>query len=308
MHVRPRGATDGGIQSELWRLIMRKWFARVAAAGTVVLLIPAALVSAHARHRQDHFRIVRHLAPYSRLVGSHFAGTSAAHVKPARAAAVPPGSSSVPGYCEGPVVDTLYSFTAAPGPASGSVSTSVNNELVAAFVGSAGPKTGGQSVTVSGGGLTWHKVGSENAAGGDSEVWYAIAPNRISRQKITATQSKKPFAESLTVVTFKAASGVGASGSFTSSKGAPTGTITTTKPCGWVWAAGNDPAAGALRKVPSGQNAWVQALILGNVYGAPSTFWTQSTNLPTTTAGTPVTINDTAPANDPYNLVLAEIF
>jgi hypothetical protein len=183
----------------------------------------------------------------------------------------------------------------------------VSNELVVAFVGSTGPKAGGQSVTVSGGGLSWHKVAATNTAGGDAEVWWAIAPSKGTHRGITATQAKTPYAESLMMFTYKSASGIGASGTFTSAKGAPFGQLTTTQACGWVWAVGNDPAAGVKRTVPPGQNAWTTTTITGNGYGAPSTFWVQSTTIPTTTLGTLVTINDTAPATDPYNLVLAEV-
>jgi hypothetical protein len=280
---------------------MKRYVACLAAAA-VALVGFSALANAQTRHRKDHFTIVHHLAPYSSRSGAHFAGTIAAHVT-----AAPPGSNSG-SYCTGPVVDTLYSFNFAPGPASGKVSTSVSNELLVAFVQSSGPKTGGQSVTVSGGGLTWHKVASQNTAGGDAEVWYAIAPSRISSQKITATQAKTPYAEALNIVTFKGATGIGTSGTFTASTGAPTGTIKTSHACGWVWASGNDPSAATLRGVPSGQTAWIQATLSGNVYGAPSTFWTQSTNSFTPTAGTSVTINDTSPTKDAYNLVLAEVY
>ena len=37
------------------------------------------------------------------------------------------------------------------------------------------------------------------------------------------------------------------------------------------------------------------------------TYWVQSTNGITSKAGTKVTINDTKPPKDPYNLVLVEI-
>jgi hypothetical protein len=37
------------------------------------------------------------------------------------------------------------------------------------------------------------------------------------------------------------------------------------------------------------------------------TFWTQSQTAPTPLAGTTVTINDTAPTADRWNLVLAEV-
>jgi hypothetical protein len=183
------------------------------------------------------------------------------------------------------------------------VSTSVANELLVAFVQSNGPKAGGQSSTVSGGGLTWKKVASQNKALGDAEVWYAFAPTPVSKQTITATAAIPGFDENMMIVAFTNANGIGASGTFFSLEGAPTGTIKTTHPESGVWASGNDPGAAAFRGVPSGQNAWVQVLD----FTAKSTFWTQSTTNPTTNAGTSVTINDTSPTGDPFNLVLVEV-
>jgi hypothetical protein len=162
---------------------------------------------------------------------------------------------------------------------------------------------------VSGGGLTWHQAAADNKEGGDAEVWYASAASTISRQKITATASIAGYPENLTLVTFTNASGIGASGTFSAASGKPTGTIATTQPDSWVWASANDPTGATFRTVPSGQNAWVQALFSSTSGGTTvkGTFWTQSTKNPTTNGGTNVTVNDTAPATDPYNLVLVEI-
>jgi hypothetical protein len=279
---------------------MRRRTVLLAAAAAIFVLVPAALVSAHTRHR-DHWTVTHHIPRWSRLLGAHLAGSSAA-----RTASAPAGSNNG-NYCSNLSVDGVFTYTFAPGPASGSVSTSVNKELVVAFVGSAGPKTGGQTVKVSGGGLSWTKVTSVNTAGGDVEVYYAIAPTKGTYKGITATQTKTPYVESLMMITYKGASGIGAFGTSTSPKGAPFGQITTQNSCGWVWAVGNDPAAGVKRTPGSGQNIWTTTTVNGNVYGAPSTFWLQSTTTPTAAANTLVTINDTAPANDPYNLALLEV-
>jgi hypothetical protein len=111
------------------------------------------------------------------------------------------------------------------------------------------------------------------------------------------------FDENLTLVSFQNAGGIGATGKFFSANGAPTGTITTTQANSWVWASGNDVGGAALRRAGPGQTAAVQALDLTS----RKTFWTQTTNQPTANVGTPVTINDTAPTTDPFNLVLVEI-
>jgi hypothetical protein len=286
---------------------MRKRTAYLAAAVAAVVLVPTALVSAHMRYRNHHTRyrnhwtITHHIPRYSSLLGAHVVGSSRARI-----ASSPPGSNNG-SYCTTPVVDALYTFTSSPGPASGSIKTSVSNEFVVAFVGSTGPSAGGQSVTVSGGGLSWHKVAAKNTAGGDAEVWWAIAGSKGTYTGITAKQAKTPYAETLMLFTYKSASAIGASGTFTSPMGAPTGTITPTHQCSWVWAVGNDPAAAVKRTPGAFQNVWTTTTVSGNGYGAPSTFWVQSTNFPNTSPR-PMTINDTAPAKDPYNLVLAEIY
>jgi hypothetical protein len=279
---------------------MRRRTVVLAAAAAAFVLVPAALVSAHTRHR-DHWTVTHHIPRWSRLLGAHLAGPSAA-----RAASAPAGSKNG-NYCSNLAVDGLFTYTFSPGPASGSVTTSVKNELVVAFVGSAGPKAGGQSVTVSGGGLSWHSVAAVNTQPGDAAIAYAIAPTVGTYKGITATQTKTGYAEALMMITYKGASGIGNSNTNSSAKGAPTGTVTTQYPCGWVFAVGNDPAAATKRTPGSGQNIWTTTLLSGNGYGAPSTFWVQSTTTPTATMGTPVTINDTAPSRDPFNLALAEI-
>ena len=265
----------------------RKYGASFAAAAAVALIGPGALAAAQTHHSRHHVVVLRHLIHH---IKAHFA-------------TCPRGSTS-PSYCTPPAVDSLFETFSSSSSASIPVSTSIANELLVAFVQSNGPKTGGQSSTVSGGGLTWKKAASQNKALGDAEVWYALAPSKISKQTITATASIKGYDENMTIVTFKNASGIGASGTFFSTSGVPTGTIKTTHPQSWVWASANDAGAAALRKVPSGQNAWVQVLD----FSAKSTFWTQSTINPTPNAGTSVTINDTAPTSDPFNLVLVEIF
>jgi hypothetical protein len=260
-----------------------------AAAAAATLIVPAALAVTHkhhVRHFKHHIVVVRHFR----------------HTLSGRAATCPPGST-VTNYCTPPVVDTLF-FTIGTSTASEPVSTNVANELVVAFVGSDGPKNGSQSSTVSGGGLTWHKAGAQNKGlGGAAEVWWAIAPTKITKQTITATASIKGYDEELTVVTFQNAPGIGAVGTNYSTSGAPKVTVTTTRPDSWVWATANDWGAAALRKVPIGQNAWIQVLDLT----ARKTFWTQSTSSATPSAGTAVTINDTAPTADPFNIVGVEI-
>lgn len=177
---------------------------------------------------------------------------------------------------------------------------SKHHELVVDYVSAQGPATGAQSVTVSGSGLTWTRVAQENGARGDTEVWVANSGTK-STVTVTAKASKKGFAISQTEVTYKNATGVGASGTFFSSSGAPAGSVTTTQGNSLVWGVGFDPASATGRAVGSGQKMFTQTK------AHATTSWVQHQVTPTPAPGTSVTINDTAPAADPYNLVVVEI-
>ena len=73
-------------------------------------------------------------------------------------------------------------------------------------------------------------------------------------------------------------------------------------PGGWVWGVGTDWTAARSRTVGAGQT-------LVDQYLSPSgdTYWLQRTNAQTPAAGTAVTINDTAPTADKWDLALVEV-
>ena len=186
--------------------------------------------------------------------------------------------------------------------ATAKLTTTTAGDLLVAFVSADSPAATGNTVTVSGGGLTWTRAGQENAALGDAELWTARATGTLSNTPITATAVGYPgYDVALTAIAFANATGIGASGEFSSADGAPTGTITTTQPNSWVFAAGDDWSRSVTRTPGSGQTVQHQA-----TDSVGDTYWVQSTSAPTASPG-PVTINDTAPGNDPFNLVLVEI-
>ncbi|PVZ60827.1 galactose oxidase-like domain-containing protein, partial [Arthrobacter sp. H-02-3] len=79
--------------------------------------------------------------------------------------------------------------------------------------------------------------------------------------------------------------------------------MTTTRTGSWVWAVGNDWSTATTRTVGSGQTKVDEFLA-----SSGDTFWTQRQSAPgTTTAPASVTINDTAPTVDRWNLSLIEI-
>ena len=85
--------------------------------------------------------------------------------------------------------------------------------------------------------------------------------------------------------------------------GAPTATLSPTKTGSWVWGVGNDSDRAITRTVGANQ-------IMVDEYLAPvgDTFWVQRQTAPSTGGSlAPVTINDTAPTTDRWNLAVIEI-
>jgi hypothetical protein len=201
----------------------------------------------------------------------------------------------------GPTVDTITP-TDGFGPVTASVSTSAAGDLLLAFVGSDGPVSA-QTATVSGGGLTWSLVNRANGQLGDAEVWSARATTQLSSVNITATQGHAGYDESLTVVAFKGATGTGASVAGGAGAGTPSLSLTTTKASSLVFGVGHDWDNAIARTLGSGQamvHQWLDTT-------TGDTFWTQRVNAVTGAAGSAVTVNDTAPGGDRWNLSIVEI-
>jgi len=190
-------------------------------------------------------------------------------------------------------------------------STTSTNELVLAFLATDDPGTGSNiTVTaVSGAGLTWTLVGRSNTQRGTSEIWRAFSAATLSKVSVTATLSKSVQA-SITVMSFSgvSASGTGGSGAIgatigaNASSGAPTATLVTTHNNSLVVGVGND-YDNAIARIPAAGQTLVHQ------YLAPvgDTYWVQRLNATTLLSGTSVSLSDTAPTGDRYNLFLCEI-
>jgi hypothetical protein len=194
--------------------------------------------------------------------------------------------------------------------ASPAFSTTAGNELLLAFVSTdylSGANT--QVSGVAGAGLTWALVVRANGQSGTSEVWRAFSSTPLSAATVTATLSQS-VASSLTVLTFSGVdtSGINGSGaigaiaSASKASGAPTATVVTTQPGSWVFGVGNDYDNALGRTVAAGQ-----ALIHQYLSPAGDTYWVQMQSSPTPLSGTSVSINDTAPTGDRYNLSIVEV-
>lgn len=175
--------------------------------------------------------------------------------------------------------------------------------LLVAYV-SADGSAAAQSATVTGGGLTWTLVKRADAKGtGTAEIWTARATGPLTNVTVTSALKIAGYDQSLTVVVYDGAAGIGASASAGKTKGAPSVSLTTTASGSWVFGVGEDYSRSVARTLGSGQS-----LVSQWVDTAPGeTFWVQDQSTTTANAGTSVTISDTAPTNDIWNLAAVEI-
>ena len=189
-------------------------------------------------------------------------------------------------------------------------STGASNELLLAFV--AGDYQSGPNTTVtgvSGAGLTWVLVVRTNPQSGTAEIWRAFASAPLSDVSVTATLSQS-VVSSITVMSFSGvdASGtngsgaIGASAGASGSSGAPTASLVTTRNNSWVFGVGNDFDNAIGRTLGAGQSLVHQYLA-----SVGDTYWVQMQSSPTAASGTAVTINDTEPTTDSYNLSICEV-
>lgn len=181
-------------------------------------------------------------------------------------------------------------------------STSSSGEVLIALVGSDGVSTP-QTVTVSGAGLKWTLVRRVNTRGGDSEIWTATASGILTGATVTSSQSSSGFDESLTVIAVAGASGVGASASANAGSGAPSVQLTSAAAGSLVFGVGNDYDNAVARTPGPGQSISHEWLDLTT----GDTYWAQAVTAPTTSAGQVVTVNDTAPTSDRWNLAAVEV-
>jgi hypothetical protein len=182
-------------------------------------------------------------------------------------------------------------------------STASPGELLVAFAAADGLLSGGQSLTVSGAGLSWTLAQRTNTQLGTAEVWTAYASTQLTGVTVTSTPAQPAFDQSLTVLAFQGASGIGAVAGASAASGAPTVTVTTSAAGSWVFGVGNDWDHPIARTLGAGQtmvHQWVDT-------GHNNTFWVQSTTAPTPGSGTAVQLNDTAPTTDQWNFAAVEV-
>ncbi len=190
-------------------------------------------------------------------------------------------------------------------------STTSGNELLLAFIATDASGTGANTTvtTITGAGLTWALVERTNIQWGTSEIWRAFAAAPLTSVSVSATLSSSVVA-SMTLVTFtgvdttgvNGSGAVGATASANAATGAPAASLVTTRNTSWVFGVGND-WDNAIARTP-GAN---QSLVHEFLSPTGDTYWVQKQNTTTSVSGTAVTINDTAPTGDRYNLSIVEV-
>lgn len=190
-----------------------------------------------------------------------------------------------------------------------SFSTKFANELLLAFVATDSNSSGITVTSVTGSGLTWVLVRRTNAQLGTAEIWRAFAPATLTNVSVRANLSQS-VAALITIVSFtgtdtsgtNGSGAIGTTGSGNANPGAPTASLVTSRNNSWVFGVGNDWDNATARTLGANQTMVRQYLA-----SVGDTYWVQSQNTPTALSGTTVTINDTAPATDRYNLTIAEV-
>jgi hypothetical protein len=246
----------------------------------------------------SHFLVVTGLAPsttyHYRVKGTDPYGNAGASSD---------ATFTTPGIPPPVTVDATVSKDGTGTQTTASFSTIAPQELLVAYVASDGPIGVGQTATVSGGGLTWSLVTRGDSQGGDAEVWQAIAPTTPTNLTVTSTQGVGGFDQSLTVVAYRGAVGVGASKSFSGKDSAPSVTLNMNRSGSLVYAVANDFNSATNRTVASGQSMVHQ--FLDTAVG--DTFWTQRLNGTGGPVESVVTMGDPAPANAIWNMAAVEI-
>ena len=190
-----------------------------------------------------------------------------------------------------------------------SFSTASGGQLLLAFVATDARSAGITVTGMTGAGLTWVLVRRTNGQLGTAEVWRAFAPAALKGVTVRASLSQN-VAASITIVSFTGADATGSNGAGAigatagaqASSGAPSASLVTSRSGSWVFGVGNDYDRAIARGVPADQR-------LVNQYLATvgDTYWVQRQNLPTPAGGTLVTINDTSPTTDRFNLTVVEV-
>ncbi|MCU1271981.1 MAG: hypothetical protein JWN74_3275, partial [Acidobacteriaceae bacterium] len=236
-------------------------------------------------------------------ISGTFVATKSASLLVKQALPPPPGNLAIDALV------TKDQGTSATTVNSGAFSTFASSELILAFVSTAASSANIAVTSMTGAGLTWDLVQRTNTQLGTSEVWRAFAANPVNNAFVTATLSQN-VTSSMLVVSFagvdtsgtNGSGAVGATAGSSGTSGAPTASLTSTRDNSMVLGVGNDWDSAIARIV--GPN---QTLLHQYLTSTGDTFWMQMQSAPIPLSGTSVTINDTSPTTDRYNLSIVEV-
>jgi hypothetical protein len=182
--------------------------------------------------------------------------------------------------------------------------TAEAGEQLFAFVSANGPVGAEtQSATVSGAGLKWRLVERADTQSGDAEIWTAEAKRQLKNKTVKSRLRSNGYDQQLTVISMRGSDGAGASGAGGADGGEPSVSLTTVRGGSLVYAVGSDWDSATARTVGAGQVLLSEDL--DSTTG--ETFWSQFTGAVAGPAGSLVTMNDTAPTNDQWNMAAVEI-
>ena len=105
------------------------------------------------------------------------------------------------------MLDAVVSVDGLGPVATAPFSTTGTNELLLAFASSDAHNL--QTVTISGGGLSWTLVQRANGSPGTAEIWKAVAPGPLANVVVQSVQAETGMRQSLTVMAFLGAGGTG---------------------------------------------------------------------------------------------------
>jgi hypothetical protein len=182
--------------------------------------------------------------------------------------------------------------------------TAEPGEQLLAFVSAKGPPGGEhQSAKVSGGGMKWTLVRRANGQTGDAEIWSATAKKALKNKRVKSVLKVKGYDQNLRVTSVEMSDGVGSSSAASAPGGAPAVSFVTSEAESLVFAVGEDPGAATARSLGSEQVMLSQQVDAA----AGATFWTQLLGKVTGPAGEIITLGDTAPEGDPWNMAAVEL-
>jgi hypothetical protein len=156
---------------------------------------------------------------------------------------------------------------------------------------------------VSGGGLAWRLVQRANGQPGDAEIWTAEATKPLKHKHIKSTLNAKGYEQLFTVIAVEMSHGAGASAAASGPSGEPAVSLMTGEEGSLIYAVGSDPSGATPRTLGSNQVLLHQDLDAA----AGKTFWSQYFGAVTGPAGELVTLNDTAPSADQWNMAAVEV-